>query len=498
MNQPQTKDRGPGETEASQSRSTPGSSNEQSVEFPRSAGSQKVRRRTGNLTLLTQVLRKPRLVRLWLTTARRAQVALVISALALTFLGPPTADRVSQALSPAQFEEQRFFQRLTGRRTELPNPLREVRRDQFLIGAWALGVGAFLILLLGHVPSAVSLGRQRAAALTTKADEIASVDPEQSTRLRLTAEGFVIDDEPTKDVIAADQATSKDNAETIVASQATTEPESSKYVGADRRYRLEKELGSGGMGVVHAATDMLLERPLALKQLYSHFVSDREHSMRFHQEAMALARLTHPHIVTMYDLLHFDSHFWIVMELLSGGSLADRIDGSNLMPIEESIQIASDIASGLEYSHQHGVVHRDVKPMNILFTSEGAPKLTDFGTAKIRESWVHTSEGDLLGSPIFMSPEQVTGAPIDPRTDIYCLGVTLYQMLTGAVPFKGDVSSILAQHVNKKPDAPSKHVSAIPAILDEAVLRMLEKAPEDRFQDCSQVISALRSTVKSH
>jgi hypothetical protein len=510
MDQPPMTNRGPGETGASgstDSRTVPVKLN---LEQLQTACARGLTRQAGNLVLLSQMFRKPKLLQLWLTTARSAQIVLVAGILAATFLGPRTADWLSQTLYPTVYEEQRFFQRFTGNRTAIENPLRDVRRDQFLSAAWVLSLGAVLVLLLRNVPRAVSIGRQRATALLAKANELAPVDAEQSAHLRVTASGLLVNDEPVPEVAAAARAEIGANDPTLVARDnrapvgedasatvtATHRADAApQYVGADRRYRLEKQMGGGGMGIVHAATDMLLDRTVALKQLYAHFVGDHEHSMRFRQEAMALASLTHPHIVTMHDLIDFDSHFWIVMELLPGGSLADRIQESGSLPLNECVEIGCAVASGLDYAHRHGVVHRDVKPMNILFTAEGIPKLADFGTAKLRESWIHTSEGDMLGSPAFMSPEQVTGGPVDPRTDVYCLGVSLYQMLTGKVPFDGDISSILAQHVNKQPDPPSSHNPAIPGGLDAVVLRMLEKAPGDRYQTARAAIDALRASA---
>jgi hypothetical protein len=454
------------------------------------------------------MLRKPRLLGLWLATARTAQIVLVAGILIVSFLGPPTTDWLSEKFYPTQYQDQRFFQRFTGNRTAIENPLREVRRDQFLAAGWILVGGTGLFFLLGNAPRAVAEGRQRAAGLLAKARELASFDADQSARLRLSAEGFVIDGDLISDNLESNSElvrrrgstkSAPDNrgrepggSKSAVSSDVSTAlADAPRFVGADRRYRLDEKMGSGGMGVVHAATDMLLDRKVALKQLYTRFVGDHEHSMRFRQEAMALASLTHPHIVTMHDLLDFESHFWIVMELLPGGSLAERMSSKGSLPLADCLDIACAIASGLDYAHRQGVVHRDVKPMNILFTGEGIPKLADFGTAKLRESWIHTSEGDMLGSPAFMSPEQVTGAPVDARTDVYCLGISLYQMLTGRVPFEGDISSILAQHVNRKADPASSHNSGIPPSLDAVVLKMLEKSPGDRYQTGQDVIDAL-------
>lgn len=453
-----------------------------------------LRRQAGNLAVLSLMARKPRLVLLWLTTARRAQSALAVGVLVMALLAPPAATWLSDALYPTEYAQQGPFQRLLDVRKPLPNPLRNVRRDELLAAGWALGFGAVLALLLGHVPGAVAIGERRAAALKAEADTMAAVDPQQSAQLRSLAEELVID-ELICDVVAGG-GMQVDAGSTKVIPRFDRKEAAAQYVGADRRYRLEKPIGSGGMGVVHAGTDTLLQRPVALKQLFSHLVVDAEQSARFRQEALALARLTHPHIVTVYDLVEFENHFWIVMELLTGGSLAAKIDACRAIPAAESIRIASDIAVGLGYAHGRGVVHRDVKPMNILFTADGTPKLTDFGNAKLHQAAVHTQAGHLLGSPAYMSPEQVAGTAVDARSDIYSLGISLYQMLTGEVPFEGELSAILAQHVTRRPDPPSARVPEIPKALDEVVLRMLEKAPEDRFRNCADVSRALRTAGK--
>ena len=247
--------------------------------------------------------------------------------------------------------------------------------------------------------------------------------------------------------------------------------------------------------MVFWAMDQDLKRPVALKQLFGHLVRDSEQTERFRQEALALASLSHPHIVTVHDLLEDSGHFWIVMELLTGGSLGEQLAQTQTLDIGESVEVACHVADGLGFAHDKGILHRDVKPANILFTTGGTPKLTDFGNAKLTESIVHTQEGLMLGSPAYMSPEQITGHVLDHRTDIYSLGISLYQMLTGSVPFEGELRAILAQHVNQTPQPPSNLNPTTPEALDAAVLRMLSKAPEDRFQDAESVISALSEAI---
>ena len=491
MDQPQPEKHDPAVGDASGKDASPILSFSVNLRRLRSACASASRKLAHDVTVLSVMYRKPRLMALWLATARRAQVALGTALLALTLVVPPTLTWISDQLYPTNFEQDGFFQRVFDTRRPVANPLREVRYDQFLLAAWALGLGAVLILLLDHAPRAVSIGRKRAAALSAEAEKLAAVDAEQSVRLRRIADGLVIDDDLMRDLATAEREARKVAAKTQVIARSRPRDERQTFVGADRRYRLDGALGSGGMGVVHAGTDTLLKRPVALKQLFSHLVEDKEHSNRFRQEALALASLSHPHIVTIHDLVEFDSHFWIVMELLTGGNLADKIAAEGSIPPAKCIGIVLDIAAGLDYAHGRGIVHRDVKPMNTLFTADGTPKLTDFGNAKLHDSALHTREGQLLGSPAYMSPEQITGEPIDARSDIYALGISLYQMLTGTVPFEGDLGSILAQHVTKPPRPPSAHDATIPASLDEIVLKMLGKAPQDRFQDCRALLGAL-------
>jgi len=233
-----------------------------------------------------------------------------------------------------------------------------------------------------------------------------------------------------------------------------------------------------------------------LKQLFTNLVQDAEHMERFRQEAVALASLSHPHIVPIYDLLEESGCFWIVMEILSGGSLSERIHESTAMSITDSVEIACCIAEGLGFAHSEGIVHRDVKPMNVLFSANGTAKLTDFGTAKLAESGLQTQEGLILGSPAYMSPEQSAGETVDKRSDIYSLGISLYQMLTGKVPFVGkSTGQILAQHITQAPEPPSKLNRKISEPLEEVILTMLNKKLEDRFPDTDSLISALRQSI---
>ncbi len=184
------------------------------------------------------------------------------------------------------------------------------------------------------------------------------------------------------------------------------------------------------------------------------------------------------------------------MELLTGGSLGDKLRNGTALPVAHSVDVACKIADGLGYAHSLEMVRRDVKPMNILFTSTGTPKLADFGNAKISVPSVHTQHGVTLGSPMYMSPEQAGGETVDHRSDIYSLGISLYHMLTGRVPFDGDLGAILAKHISQAPQAPNELNGDIPDELAATVLVMIAKKSEDRYQDTAQLISALRESIR--
>ena len=264
-----------------------------------------------------------------------------------------------------------------------------------------------------------------------------------------------------------------------------------RYIGENNRYRIEKPLGSGGAGIVYLAFDTLLERQVALKELFEELARDKEHSDRFRVEAKALAALNHPHILPIYDFLQENGHFWLVMELLSGGSLTDKINQSSALSITEIIKITIGVASGLGYAHQKGFIHRDIKPENILFADDETYRITDFGIAKHSASSVKTQHGIIMGSPGYMSPEQAAGGEIDYRSDIYSLGVTLYQMLTGRLPFEGDTASVMAQHITQAPASPSELNPDISDELGAILLKMLQKKPQHRFQSTDDLIKSL-------
>jgi serine/threonine protein kinase len=262
------------------------------------------------------------------------------------------------------------------------------------------------------------------------------------------------------------------------------------------RYLVLSELGRGAMGVVYKATDSVLERTVAVKTVNMALERDGadRYEARFYQEARAAGGLNHPNIVTVYDVGKSGEVAFMAMEYIEGPELRTLIVEGRPMPVSQAISIAAQVAEGLAYAHQHGVVHRDVKPANIMVPPGSAVKITDFGIARMRSAAADlTQTGMMLGSPKYMSPEQVIGKRADHRSDIFSLGVILYEMLTGAAPFAGEnVTALMYQIVNFAPPAPSALNGAVPDLADYIVAKMLAKALEERYQSAAEVARDLR------
>lgn len=256
---------------------------------------------------------------------------------------------------------------------------------------------------------------------------------------------------------------------------------------ADGRYRLDHVLGTGGAGQVYKAFDTRLQRFVAVKQLVVQDSGEDDFARRFEQEARTLARLSHAHIVAVHDLVVEGGQFWMVMELLTGGDLKRLVRERRSLPPAEALSIARDIASALVPAHAQQIVHRDIKPENVMRSAEGVWKLTDFGIAKQQSSEIKTQMGLVIGSLAYLSPEQAAGAAVDARSDIYSLGVSLYEMLSGALPFKGDMRSVLAQHLSC--ELPT--LEGVPPEINALLQRMTAKSAEARFADCRELIAAI-------
>jgi len=263
------------------------------------------------------------------------------------------------------------------------------------------------------------------------------------------------------------------------------------------RYAIQSELGRGAMGVVYKATDTALERTVAVKTVNMALERDgaERYEARFYQEARAAGSLNHPNIVTVYDVGKEGNVAYMAMEFIEGQELRALLAEGRALPVSQAVSIAAQVAEGLAYAHQHGVVHRDVKPANIMVLADGPVKITDFGIARMRASTDElTQTGMMLGSPKYMSPEQVIGKRADHRSDIFSLGVILYETLTGAAPFTGEnVTALMYQIVNFAPPAPSAVNPAVPELLNFIVAKMLAKPLEERYQSAQELANDLRN-----
>jgi eukaryotic-like serine/threonine-protein kinase len=262
------------------------------------------------------------------------------------------------------------------------------------------------------------------------------------------------------------------------------------------RYEVIGELGQGAMGVVYKAKDPLIDRVVAIKTInLNQTMEEREeYEARFYQEARAAGRLSHHNIVTIYDVGKSGDVAYIAMEFLEGRELRDVLNERSTMPIPEVLDIVAQVASGLHYAHEHGIVHRDVKPSNIMIQKDGHVKITDFGIARMASAAVRTQTGMVLGSPKYMSPEQVMGKLTDQRSDIFSLGIMLYEMLAGRPPFSGEnVNAIMYQTLNATPPQPSSMNPAVPDMLNFIVAKALAKKVDERYQNAKEFADDLRA-----
>ena len=267
------------------------------------------------------------------------------------------------------------------------------------------------------------------------------------------------------------------------------------------KYRVLEALGRGGMAQVYRGYHPQLDRYVAIKVLRADLVEDKKFLKRFRQEAHAVSGLRHANIVQVFDFDAQDDFYYMVMELLEGDTLRARLNEFRLkkqrMPLTEIVQILTDALNGLEYAHSEGVIHRDIKPANIMLTKKGQAVLTDFGIAQIIGSTQATVSGALMGTLSYMAPEQGLEGQCDARSDIYSLGIVLYEMLTGYTPFDADTPlAILMKHLNDPLPLPSKLDPGLPPSLEQIVLKALSKAPEDRYHSAGEMAVALQEVAE--
>ena len=264
------------------------------------------------------------------------------------------------------------------------------------------------------------------------------------------------------------------------------------------RYRVLRRIGGGGMAHVYRAEHAQLERPLVMKVLHAHLARDEEMRVRFRREAEAACQLQHPNICSIVDYGEAGDTVYIVMPFLAGGSLADVLARDRSVAHAPAAAVTAQVACALDYAHRRGVVHRDVKPDNILFDEDGHALVTDFGIATARFHGRLTNTGRAMGTPHYMSPEQAMGKMVDGRSDVYALGVMLYEMILGIPPFDGaDSYSVGYKHVHEQPVAPDQVDSRTPAALNAIIMRCLAKTPGDRYQRGNDLADALLSTFRS-
>ena len=262
----------------------------------------------------------------------------------------------------------------------------------------------------------------------------------------------------------------------------------------DNRYKIISKIGVGGMADVFKGEDTLLGRPVAVKILHSNFAGDDDFVARFKREAQAAGKLSHPNIVSMYDVGFDQGYHYIVMEYIEGETLKEYINRHERISIDNAVKFTIAIAEGLEHAHAMGIVHCDIKPHNVLITKQGRIKVTDFGIARAMNAgttMMYTNS--IMGSAHYLSPEQASGKPVNGSTDIYSLGAVLYEMLTGRVPYEGETPiSVALKHVRERLIPPTRYNPSIPTLLEAAVIKALAKRPEDRFSNITEMIAALR------
>jgi serine/threonine-protein kinase len=266
------------------------------------------------------------------------------------------------------------------------------------------------------------------------------------------------------------------------------------------RYEILGELGHGAMGVVYKGRDPIIDRLVAVKTIrFDRLYEDQEIlglKERFFKEAQAAGRLAHPNIVTIFDVGEDRGLSYIAMEFVEGEVLSQHIGRDRLLPVEEVLEIVAQAAEALDFAHQRQIVHRDIKPANIMRTPDGQIKVMDFGIAKLPSSTL-TQAGSVLGTPSYMSPEQIRGEDLDGRSDLFSLGCVLYELLTGVKPFRGETLAALSYQITQEPPTPATRQNpVVPARCDEILSKVLAKAPPDRYSRGKEFAQALRRVLQ--
>ncbi|HPW41509.1 MAG TPA: Stk1 family PASTA domain-containing Ser/Thr kinase, partial [Bacillota bacterium] len=262
------------------------------------------------------------------------------------------------------------------------------------------------------------------------------------------------------------------------------------------RYEILEKVGGGGMALVYKAKCRLLNRYVAIKVLRPEFTEDEEFVKKFRREAQSAASLSHPNIVGIYDVGTENNSYYIVMEYIKGQTLKELIKSKGTLGVEYSTNIAIQICYALEQAHKNNIVHRDIKSHNILIREDNSVKVTDFGIARAVSSSTITNTGNVIGSVHYFSPEQARGGYVDEKSDIYSLGVVMYEMLTGRLPFEGDSPIAVAlKHIQEEPEPPSGINSRIPKAIEAIIMKCMEKEVSKRYNSASEIINDLRQSL---
>jgi tRNA A-37 threonylcarbamoyl transferase component Bud32 len=449
-------------------------------------------------SLLYDLRHKPHVILSWLKTAARTHVIFIVAVVLLGFgLSAANNAMLKHAISENSFS--RLVSGLAGEKSRSQRQRDNIRRlfDSFL---WIAGIGAIGTRLLIDLRGSIGHTSRMARSLAQEADAVRESDPSRCLELYRSAVSLTC--YPGDETALREKIRNVENELAARTKPNRTTPSNAPAVSSQNpqtvgeRYTILGELGRGASGTVYRADDRVLDRSVALKEL-SMTVADEDTRARSRREAKILARLNHPNIVQVYDLIEHGGRLWIAMELVEGGDLAAMLDKKGRLAHAAVARLGGQMAEALAFAHGRGVIHRDLKPLNVLLVDDETLKITDFGLAKLSEGNVHTVEGMILGSPRYMSPEQADGRPVTERSDIYSLGIMLYHMVSGKPPFDGDVRSVLMQHLRRKSTPLQEAVPDIPPEMADLVMQMLAKDPADRPADMSVVARRLHSSLET-
>jgi len=359
---------------------------------------------------------------------------------------------------------------------------------------WIAFYALFIILIYRDLESNYEDSQRKSQNIAqTLIDELPQLVhlPEAFVAQKRKALSYLTDSDLRKAVLEKQTQTASSSLTSTQVMRADNEHIASQTCNSEERYTTVKELGRGAMGVVYQAKDNVLDRTVALKSMSEQLSAKRQFGERFNREAKMIARLNHPGIVQIYDYFEIGGHYAIAMEYVEGHSLEDVID-ANTLPLPIRRNIAIQIAEAMSFAHEQGVIHRDLKPANVLITNDKRIKLTDFGLAKLSGT-NETQVGVVLGSPLYMSPEQAKGQQIDHRVDLYAFGILYYQLMTGELPFNGDTSaSVIAQQLTQNINFDHSSCKELNAKDRQLIRALTEKEPDKRIQEFTAVIQLLK------